>query len=607
MPRDRELVQDSLRGDLKAFAALVDRYRYAVFGLCLSYMRDRDTAEDAAQEAFIKAFLQLRSLADPDRFAPWLKQIAANECRMWRRRQRDQIPLDRAPTDELATPQKSSDDELASTETRRRILAALGKLNPVQQQIVTLFYLEELSLKQIAAFLDIPFQTANQRLYRARIRMKEEMLKMVEETLGQQKLPENFTDEVIAAALERGRQLLEERRWPEAKAEFRKITATMDDHLEAQRGLALALDGEVNAMLEDADLPNDEKLVQEAIVALEEAYRLGARDGETVWSLAEFYWNQYRHGDRADLLESYAAETDDVGQGFRALVRAALSARKVPDMERAFSLHRRALALDGVPLKDRLTAYFATPLAIYRETGNGDTWLAETEALYAQLGLPLTIVHYMYFRDRMSILMRMERYEEALQTGRLCLDLLEREEVDDPPQRRWWRSDTLGEFIQIYDLMDDAEGLTRTLEEARENLRSFESEWKAAIEGEIDAQRHEELDREYRRFVAHAVHNLGAACSRTGCFDEAIVLFERSMEFREVGPAYMFLAAAHMKNGDPAGALAAMRRMRQSASPKVQRWLFVGEAERWFRGDETFAPVHEDGEFAELVRAKEES
>ena len=51
MPRDKELVRASLRGDLKAFAALVDRYRYAVFGLCLSYMRDRDTAEDAAQEA----------------------------------------------------------------------------------------------------------------------------------------------------------------------------------------------------------------------------------------------------------------------------------------------------------------------------------------------------------------------------------------------------------------------------------------------------------------------------------------------------------------------------------------------------------------------------
>lgn len=109
------------------------------------------------------------------------------------------------------------------------------------------------------------------------------------------------------------------------------------------------------------------------------------------------------------------------------------------------------------------------------------------------------------------------------------------------------------------------------------------------------------MDKTYRRFVANAVHNLGCSCSRAESFDEAIALFERSLQFREVGPGYMFLTSAHVKNGDPAGALDVLRRMHQSPSSAVQRWLFLGEGSRWFYEDEAFIPVREDGDFVELV------
>lgn len=85
---DRDLVEASLSGDIRAFTGLVERYRYAVFGLCLNHTRDFDAAEDAAQEALVKAFLKLRNLDNADRFAPWLKQIAVNECRMAQERLR---------------------------------------------------------------------------------------------------------------------------------------------------------------------------------------------------------------------------------------------------------------------------------------------------------------------------------------------------------------------------------------------------------------------------------------------------------------------------------------------------------------------------------------
>jgi hypothetical protein len=77
---DRNLVEASLHGDVRAFSTLVERYRYAVFGLCLNYTRDFDAAEDTAQEAFVKAFLKLPELADPERFAPWSDKLRSTNA-----------------------------------------------------------------------------------------------------------------------------------------------------------------------------------------------------------------------------------------------------------------------------------------------------------------------------------------------------------------------------------------------------------------------------------------------------------------------------------------------------------------------------------------------
>ena len=140
MTTDQSLVEASLRGDVQAFSALVERYRYAVFGICLNYTRDFDAAEEDAQEALIKAFLKLRNLAEPERFAPWLRQIAVNECHMWRRQRTER--LSEATEEELEASSGSPEDALVAKETKREALVALGGLSPVHQQVLTLFYLE---------------------------------------------------------------------------------------------------------------------------------------------------------------------------------------------------------------------------------------------------------------------------------------------------------------------------------------------------------------------------------------------------------------------------------------------------------------------------------
>jgi RNA polymerase sigma factor (sigma-70 family) len=77
---DEQLVLATLRGDVSAFGALVERYWRMAFALALSRVHDRMEAEDIAQESLLKAYSQLRSLRDPGRFAGWLSRITLQQC-----------------------------------------------------------------------------------------------------------------------------------------------------------------------------------------------------------------------------------------------------------------------------------------------------------------------------------------------------------------------------------------------------------------------------------------------------------------------------------------------------------------------------------------------
>ena len=85
---DTELVRRTQQGDSVAFDALVERYKQAVYGACVSLLHDFDLAQDLAQDTFLKAFQHLNRLAMPERFGNWLRIIAVNECRLYLRRAR---------------------------------------------------------------------------------------------------------------------------------------------------------------------------------------------------------------------------------------------------------------------------------------------------------------------------------------------------------------------------------------------------------------------------------------------------------------------------------------------------------------------------------------
>ena len=391
---DGRLVKACLEGDGRAFAALVDRYRYPVYGLCVSYTRDFDAAEDAAQEALIAAHSRLRSLPEPQRFGPWLRRIAANQCRTYLRRQRHRVSLSEAQAEGLVDPAQTPEERLVDRERQRQVLEAIGRLSQPQQQAVILFYLEERSLRQIAAFLEVSVQTVEQRLYRARRRLKEELMDMVEETLRNQQLPEGFTREVVDRALKEGRELLEGCDWEASRRVFNRIIEVLPDHVDASRGLALAFNGELKEALQEVRRFGDRRLLKEALAALKRAYELGADDMQVVRAISGlcFRFGQHREGGR--FLEQAASRREDwkesiglLKSGIAAYYHAHYTGRG-NYMEDCVRCHRRIRELAPANLEPRRRFTLWQPAGMsmaYAHLGLSEEVFAELDALRAEV------------------------------------------------------------------------------------------------------------------------------------------------------------------------------------------------------------------------------
>lgn len=164
---DADLVTAALAGDHEAFSALVRTHQGVAFRVAWSVVGSRSDAEDVVQDAFVKAWTRLRSFRADAPFRPWILQIVANEAR---NRLRSHSRRRRRETD-VAVPDLAPDDPAAdavAADRRRRLHAAVARLEPRDRAVVVCRYLLELTEAETAAVLEIPIGTVKSRLNRAR-------------------------------------------------------------------------------------------------------------------------------------------------------------------------------------------------------------------------------------------------------------------------------------------------------------------------------------------------------------------------------------------------------------------------------------------------------
>ncbi|HLF78854.1 MAG TPA: sigma-70 family RNA polymerase sigma factor [Dehalococcoidia bacterium] len=170
MTNERELIQRARRGDEHAFTQLHDLYRLLVFNVCLRMLGDRAAAEDAAQDAFISAWLNIRQLRG-DNFRAWLMTITRNACGSQVRRaiRRPADSLDKALEKgfDLADAADPARD-VAGAETMREIEQTLRQLPEEQRFAIILCDIQHMSYEDIARSLDCSIGTVKSRINRGR-------------------------------------------------------------------------------------------------------------------------------------------------------------------------------------------------------------------------------------------------------------------------------------------------------------------------------------------------------------------------------------------------------------------------------------------------------
>lgn len=173
---EREWIQWAQAGDTEAFSHLVDKHQRFVYHLALRTLGDPHEAEDAAQEAFVRAWLALPNFRGQSRFATWLYRIVTNLCynRLPRlRREMTAIGDEALPDLRDETFDADPSSGLESEQRRTFLQAEIERLPESYRLLVTLRFQRELPYEDIASITGLPLGTVKTGLFRARARLRE--------------------------------------------------------------------------------------------------------------------------------------------------------------------------------------------------------------------------------------------------------------------------------------------------------------------------------------------------------------------------------------------------------------------------------------------------
>jgi len=182
-----DLIVRSQHGDLSAFDSLVNIHASRVFNIAYRMLGSRQDAEDAAQDAFLKAFSAIKKFRKGSTFSTWLYRITTNVCLdELKRRPRRPRPISSLTNsekgedsedfiDKITAPAQGQDpsDIVVERAAQQKVEAALANLPDQQRAVIVMCDIEELSYEEAAKALDVSVGTIKSRLHRARQRLKQ--------------------------------------------------------------------------------------------------------------------------------------------------------------------------------------------------------------------------------------------------------------------------------------------------------------------------------------------------------------------------------------------------------------------------------------------------
>lgn len=181
LPDDR-LVELARTRDLVAFEALMRRHNRRLFRVARTILRDPDVAQDAVQEAYLRAFTRLGTYKPTGKFSSWLTRVALNEALMMRRRDRgDTVSLDEigeevvSPSDPAAGEAQTADQFVEAAHARALLEHAIDGLPENFRMVFVLRVVEGLDVRETAECLELNANTVRTRLFRAQRQLRGEL------------------------------------------------------------------------------------------------------------------------------------------------------------------------------------------------------------------------------------------------------------------------------------------------------------------------------------------------------------------------------------------------------------------------------------------------
>ncbi len=170
-----QCVKRAQRGDREAFGRLAEQFERTVYAVCLRRLGNPSEALEMTQEVFLHVMNRLDQLREPERFAGWIRQIAA---RMAINRATRKLPPSTVECDVLEGAGEVVDDpldQLIARERAQRLYEGLNRLKTLDRETLVAFYLQGQSLLEMAENLNAPVGTIKRRLHTARNRLKAEL------------------------------------------------------------------------------------------------------------------------------------------------------------------------------------------------------------------------------------------------------------------------------------------------------------------------------------------------------------------------------------------------------------------------------------------------
>jgi RNA polymerase sigma-70 factor (ECF subfamily) len=173
---DASLIAATLAGDTAAFGRLVGLYEDRLYNSLLRVLGSSEDARDIAQEAFVQAFLKLKTFRGSSAFYTWLYRIAYNLAMSHARRERKTTSLDGVKAEWGSEPmdgQPAPDADALRQEQAEQVHAGLAALSVEYRQVLVLREIDGCRYEEIADILELPIGTVRSRLFRARLQLRD--------------------------------------------------------------------------------------------------------------------------------------------------------------------------------------------------------------------------------------------------------------------------------------------------------------------------------------------------------------------------------------------------------------------------------------------------